>query len=118
MVFEVSTAVEPDYVRITATGSFTLDRVLAFIDQVKIEADKVARKHILIDTREVEGNMSDADRFFAADTWRIVWLETEDGSSSPCTQITKLGESVAVNRGAQVLVTDCEEEALSWLLGD
>jgi hypothetical protein len=34
----------------------------------------------------------------------------------PPTQITKLGEIAAVNRGARVFVTENEQEALRWLL--
>jgi len=31
--------------------------------------------------------------------------------------VTKLGETVAVNRGARFFVSDSESEAIEWLLG-
>jgi len=65
MDFEVVTVVEPELVRLTATGSYSLEGVFDLLDHVKAEADKAARELVLIDTREVEGNMTEADRFFA-----------------------------------------------------
>lgn len=117
MYFEVVIAVEPDYVRLTATGQYSLESLFSFIDQVKSEADKAARKLVLIDSRNIEGNMTDAERFFAgrriAETFGP---RLKTAVLMPAHKITKLGEAVAVSRGARLLVTDSEEEALTWLL--
>ena len=119
MSINLAAVVEPGYVRITGSGEYSLEGVIGFIDQVKAEADKAARKLILIDSRNVEGNMSDADRFFAgrrlAESFgpklkTAVLMQAE--------KITKLGEEVAVSRGAKLLVTDSEAEAMEWLLAD
>ena len=117
MDFDVVTAVESAYVRITASGRYSLENVFSFLEVVKKEAEKSARKLILIDSREIEGNMTEADRFFAGRR-----LAESFGSRlktavvMPAYKITKLGEAVAVSRGARVLVTDSEQEALTWLL--
>src|SRR5258708_29285159 len=116
MCFEVMTAVEPDYVRLTATGKYSLECIFGFIDQVKSEADKADRKLILIDSRDVEGNMTDAERFFAGRRLAESFgPRLKTAVLMPAHKITKLGEAVAVSRGARLLVTDSEEEALAWL---
>ena len=119
MDFEVVTAIEPDYVRLTATGRYSLESVFNFLETVKTEADKAVRKLVLIDTREIEGNMTEADRFFAGRR-----LAESFGSRLktavllPSYKITKLGEAVAVSRGARLFVTDSEDEALKWLFAE
>ena len=119
MSFEVVTAVNPKYVRVTASGEYSLERVFGFIDRVRSEADKAARKLVLIDSRSVAGNMTDADRFFAgcrvAETFGA---KLKAAVLMPAEKITKLGESVAVSRGARLLITDSEDEAIEWLLAD
>lgn len=119
MSIKLATVVEPAYVRITGFGEYSLEGVIGFIDQVKTEADKAARKLILIDSRNIDGNMSDADRFFAGRR-----LAESFGSKLktavllPAEKITKLGQEVAVSRGARLLVTDSEDEAMEWLMAD
>lgn len=117
MDFEVVTAVERDYVRLTATGQYTLEGVFNLLDHVKTEADKAAKELVLIDSREIEGNMTEADRFFAGRRLAESFgPRLKTAVLLPAFKITKLGEAVAVSRGARVLVTDSEEEALNWLL--
>jgi hypothetical protein len=119
MAFEVVTAVEPEYVRITAFGEYSLEDLYSFIDQIKAEAEKAFRKTVLVDSRGVKGNMTDADRFFAGR--RIAELfgsRLKAAVVMPENGVTKLGESVAVSRGAKLLVTESEQEALDWLLSD
>jgi hypothetical protein len=119
MDFEIVTSVEPDYLRLTVTGQYSLESLFGFIDLVKLEADKAARRHVLIDSRDVEGNMTDAERFFAGR--RIAESfgpRLKTAVLMPANKITKLGEAVAVSRGARLLVTHSEGEALNWLLVD
>jgi len=119
MGFEVVTAVEPDFIRVTASGEYSLDDLYSFIEQIRTEADKAFRRMILVDARSILGDISDADQFFAGRKVAEIFgsrLKTavlrNDGSA------TKLGEAVAVSRGAKFLITESEEEALQWLLTD
>jgi len=117
MEFEVVTVVEPELIRLTATGSYSLEGVFDLLDHVKAEADKAARELVLIDTREVDGNMTEAHRFFAGRRLAEAFgSRLKTAVLLPAHKITKLGEAVAVSRGARVLVTDSETEALNWLL--
>jgi len=94
MDFEVVTAVEPDYVRITASGRYSLESVFNFLEVVKTEAERVARKLVLIDSRDVEGNMSEADRFFAGRRLAEAFgPRLKTAVVMPAYKITKLGES-------------------------
>lgn len=109
--------VEPDYLRVTTKGVFAADELVHFINRVRAEADGVGLRHILIDSRELGGTLTEADRFqgglHIAEVFggrkKLAWV-------MPAGQITKLGEMAAVNRGAEFFVTASEPEALVWLL--
>jgi hypothetical protein len=117
MDFDVVTAVETDYLRITAKGNYSLASVFSFLDRVKSEAERATRKRVLIDSRDIQGNMTEADRFFAGRKLAEAFgSRLKAAVLMPGYKITKLGEAVAVSRGAKVLVTDSEQEALTWLL--
>lgn len=118
MSFEFVTEVEPEFVRLTATGKYTLAGLLDFIALIKKESERTERPNVLIDCLQVEGNMTEAERFkggqriaevFGPRIKAAVLMQAE--------RTTKLGELAAVNRGAKFLVTDSEDEALKWLIG-
>ena len=119
MSFEFVTEVEPDFVRLTATGKYTFEGMLDFIDNIKKESDRIGRTHVLIDCLQVEGNMTEAERFqggqriaevFGPRIKAAVLMQAE--------RTTRLGELAAVNRGARFFVTESEAEAIGWLLGN
>jgi hypothetical protein len=119
MSFEFVTEVTADFVRLTATGKYTFEGLLNFIALIKKESDRTERANVLIDCLQVEGNMTEAERFqggqriaqvFGPRIKAAVLMQAE--------RTTKLGELAAVNRGAKFLVTDSEDEALKWLLGN
>lgn len=111
--------IEPDYLRVTTKGAFAAEELLHFINRVRAEADGVERRRILIDSRELGGSLTEADRFqgglHIAEVFggrkKLAWV-------MPAAQITKLGEMAAVNRGAEFFVSPSESEALAWLLED
>lgn len=116
MSLEVVTAVLPDYVRVAASGEYSLERMFEFIDRIKVEADTAGRDRVLIDPREVIGDMTEADRFMAG---RRVAEVFGPRLKAACVmnpgKVTKLGELTAVNRGANFFVTESETEAVRWL---
>jgi len=119
MGLEVVTEVKPDFLRVMASGEYSLDDLYSLIEQIRTEADKAVRRMVLIDARGILGDISDADQFFAgrkiAEIFgsRLKTVVIRNNHSD-----TKLGEAVAVSRGARFLVTESEEEALDWLLTD
>ena len=119
MSFVISNIVGPDYLMVTATGEYSFERLWDFISTVKAEADKVSMDRVLIDCRSVRGEMCELERFdagkriaevFGFGLKAVLMMESH--------KITKLGELAAVNRGARLLVTSSETEAIQWLLDD
>ena len=119
MSLEVETVVLPDYLRVSASGEYTLERMYEFINRVKLEADNAGCDRVLIDPRNVIGNMTEADRFMAG---RLVAEVFGPRLKAACVMqpgtVTKLGELTAVNRGANFFVTESETEAVKWLQTD
>ena len=73
---------------------------------------------MLIDCRQFEGSMTEAERFQGGQRIAEVFgARIKAALLMPVGQVTKLGEMTAVNRGAKFLVTDSESEATDWLLG-
>lgn len=117
MNYQAVTVIEPEYLRIIATGSFVFEEMASFIRFVRSECSKTAKRRVLIDCGEMVGTLTEVQRFEGGQK-----IAEEFGASikaalvMPALQITKLGEMAAVNRGARLLVTPCPNEALDWLL--
>ena len=114
--FEEVVAVEPEFIRVTTTGRYEFRELFPFLDRVKALAESERRTQILIDSRALDGQMTEAERFSGGQKiaevfgsrYRIALMMPEN-------TITKLGELTAVNRGAIFLVTPSEVEAVKWL---
>lgn len=117
MKLNVETEVQPEYLRITATGEYSFEFLFDFIARVKTEADNAGCSRVLIDCRKVTGGMAEFERFLGGKRIAEVF-----GSSLKAAllmqprNVTKLGELAAVNRGARFLVSVSETEAIDWLL--
>jgi len=117
MSFDVQIAVLPDHLRIVNTGDFSLSALFEFIELVKSEAGKAGRNAVLVDSRGVQGNISEVDRFMGGQrSAEVFGKRLRVAILMPVGTVTKMAELAAVNRGASMLVTDSEEEALDWLL--
>lgn len=109
--------VEDQYLRVTTIGEYSFAELFDFISRVKTEVVKSGLDRVLIDSLQLEGAISEAERFQGgkqiAEVFggriKLAWL-------LPAGNITKLGELAAINRGAKFLVTSSESEALTWLL--
>lgn len=116
MSYEIMFAAEQDFLRVTASGEYAFDRIFEFIAQVRSEAERLGKKCILIDSRGIIGRMTEAERFQGGQKIaEIFGSKLKAVLLTPSDNITKLGELTAVNRGARFLVTDSEEEAVSFL---
>lgn len=119
MSFDVTTAVEPDHLRLTVSGKYSFDRVSDLIDYVKAEADRNLKKKVLIDFSGLDGNPTEADRFHCGQRLaEVLGSRIHTAIVMPVGQVTKLDEMAAVNRGAIVLVTESMAEAEAWLLNN
>ena len=117
MSFEVVSSVEPEYVRVTANGKYSFEKLFEFIALVRSISDSSVRSRALIDCRQIEGKMTEAERFQGGKKIaEIFGGRLRAAIVMPGGQVTKLGELAAVNRGALLLITECETEAMTWLL--
>lgn len=117
MSFEVVSVIEPDYVRVTANGQYSFEKLFEFVTLVRNIADSSARRRALIDCRQLAGKMTEAERFQGGKQIAEVFGgRLKAAIVMPAGQVTKLGELAALNRGASLLVTESETEATEWLL--
>ncbi len=116
MIFDVETVVEPERMRVTMRGSFSVAGMFEFIDRVRAEADNAERTKVLIDCTEMEGGMTEVDRFEGGQyIAQVFGSRIHAAVVMPEGQVTKLGEMAAVNRGAVFFVTESMPEAEAWL---
>ena len=99
------------------TGEFSIPDLFEFIDRVRGEAVDAGRNRVLVDARGITGNLSDAERFLGGQrSAEVFGTKIKVAIMMPAAQITKMAELAAGNRGAKLLVTHSEDEALGWLL--
>jgi hypothetical protein len=112
-----TTEIHDNYITVTESSEFSVEQMFALIGFVKAEAERTGKERVLLDTRGMIGSMTEADRFVGgAKMAEVFGPHLRVAILMPPTQITKLGEIAAVNRGARVFVTENEQEALRWLL--
>ena len=111
--------------RVDASGEFSLeDAKQAFLEMLKAVGQHKAEK-ILLDARNVMGKPGDLERFYygefaARESHRMV-VEHKIVPRfayvihEPLRDPTRLGETVAVNRGMNVKTFETQEDALEWL---
>ena len=117
MSFDVQITVLANHLRVVNTGEFSLPALFEFIGQVKSEAGKAKRNAVLVDSRGITGNISEVDRFMGGQySAEVFGKRLKVAILMPVGTVTKMAELAAVNRGARMLVTDSEDEALDWLL--
>ena len=116
MSFDVKVSVHADYLRVASTGAFSIPDLFELIDRVKHEAVDAKRNLVLVDARGITGNLSEADRFLGGQrSAEVFGSRVKVAVMMPAGQITKLAELAASNRGAKLLITSSEDEALDWL---
>lgn len=105
--------------RIEVVGTYAFKELYGFIEFVKGEADRGMHERVLMDCTRLAGEMTDAERFHGGQ--RIAEVFGPDLKASllmPEGKVTKLGELAARNRGARLLVTSDEAEAVGWLVSE
>ena len=113
----VTVEIYPQYLHVTAAGQWVLTDILAFIEHVKEEADKAARRRILLDLRGIGGSSPSWPDRFAAGQHIATTLQGYTLAVIARVEVTDhSAEIVANNRGIKMAVKPSEEEALRWLL--
>ena len=116
---------ESGLLRVDASGEFSLTGAKqAFLEMLEAVAQHKSEK-ILLDGRNVTGRPGDMERFyygeFAAGETRRIVVEHKIVPRfayvihEPLRDPTRLGETVAVNRGMILKVFETPEDAIEWL---
>jgi len=117
MSLEFSTEVLPDHIQIKLTGEYAFGDLMKHVEIMKAAADAAGRNHMLIDARTIEGRMTESEKFFVGSHIAEVFgIRLKVAVLAPSGHVTKLGEMAAVNRGARFMATECQTEAIEWLL--
>jgi hypothetical protein len=114
------------YLRATVRGAFTLRAAQDTYDEAIKAAVASGHTRILIDANGVTGMPTQDERYmlglFVAAEQRILSAKTPPVDvkvaflgRQPLVDPNRFGETVAVNRGANVKVSEQLEEALAWL---
>jgi hypothetical protein len=117
--FEIEKTIKPEFIQFTTIGSYAFDEMDEFLRFVRSEADKAERVRVLIDSSQIKGQMTEAERFQGGQMIADIFgHRLKLALIMPPGGVTKLGELTAVNRGARFLVTTSATEAETWLLND
>jgi hypothetical protein len=116
-MFETETIRFDGYIQILCKGPATLDNLKSVVDKIKNgELGALEPPQYLIDLRPITGTLGTFERYelgiYIAESIpkiRIAAISKKETYS-------KIGENVAVNRGANILATDDEQAAKTWLL--
>jgi len=107
----------PEYLKLTAVGDHSAAEMYAFIDEIKAEAVRNGSSKVLVDSFLYSTLMTEADKFaLGSHLARTFGPRLKVAIMLPAEHISKLGELTAKNRGANLLVTSSENEAIAWLL--
>ena len=116
---------ESGCVMVEASGEFSLSEAQrAFLDMLASVVEHRAQ-NVLFDGRKLQGRPKDMERFFYGEFAAKETLKIAKESKviprfayvihEPVRDRTRLGETVAVNRGMNVKVFETMEEARHWL---
>ena len=116
MSLEITSTVLDDHLRIDLFGIYDFLELMRLIERVEKMAKESNRDLVLIDARSMDGHMTESEKFFAgAKIAEVYGSRTKIAGIMKAGEVTKLGEMAAVNRGAKLLMTESEKEAIEWL---
>jgi hypothetical protein len=126
MTLKVDLESRKHYLRATVSGSYSLRAAQDAYDEAVQAAVAGGHRRILIDASGVTGTPTQDERYmlglFVAAEQRILAARTPPVEvhvavfgRRPLVDPDRFGETVAVNRGAKVKVSERLDEALAWL---
>ena len=126
MSLRVDFETHKNYLRAIVSGEYNLRGALDVYDQAIKIAVAGGQSRLLLDASRVTGAPTQDERYmlglFVAAEQRILASRTPPAEvqvavygSQPLIDPERFGETVAVNRGAKVKVSEHLDEALSWL---
>ena len=117
MSLTAESVVQDQCLRLRVNGSYaSRDEIFRIVDALKAEADRAGCKQAILNLTAAQGPTSDMDRYFLGERAALIFRsQLKVAVVFPAEGITKFGENVAVNRGAQLAVVPTEQDAIKWL---
>ena len=126
MTLTVNLESRQHYLRATVSGAYSLRQAQDVFDETVRAAVAAGHSRVLIDASGVSGAPTQDERYilglFVAAEQRIlasrnppIDVQLAIYGRQPLIDPNRFGETVAVNRGAKVKVSERLEEALTWL---
>ena len=116
-LMQYETETHPDHVRINVTGRYDFDEMMDLVEPFREATVGAGKTKLLVDCTRMDGRVPEPDKFFIGEKIaKTLRSEVKCTLLMPTGTITKLGEMVAINRGANFFVTDSEQNAIEWLL--
>jgi hypothetical protein len=118
-MFEIEAIQHENYTELICRGPASLANLKGVVDKIAHGTfPRVGDDKYLIDLRPLIGTIPTVERYeLGVYIAQNIPRFKVAAISKPETQ-SKIGENVAVNRGARILSTDNEAEARAWLLAD
>ena len=104
------------HLEIKVTGGYGYEPMLRMVDEIHSELTASGNERLLVDCSEMLGQVSETHRFYIASKIAGTFGPlVKIALVMPTGTVTKLGEMVANNRGANFFVTEDPQEAITWL---
>jgi hypothetical protein len=117
MDYEVTTANDTGFLRITAIGTYGTQATKDLCDRVAADTAQYGASRVLIDMRRVVGRVSTFEQFEIG-SYAGSRIRVRAALISRPELFDLFGETVALNRGSNGRIFFDEADALKWLLGD
>jgi hypothetical protein len=110
--------IKEGYLQFNLTGKYDKGEFLSFPELLRARCEKEGIYKILINGLGVKGsNLSTADRYFIGERIGLILQDRiKIAVVWPEKSIDKFAETVALNRGGDMLVVGEYEKAVNWLL--
>jgi hypothetical protein len=109
--------VKDDYLRVTLTGRFPAAESRELLLMIRARAEEFARTRLLVDALGMGPPRIEFHRYLMGELIAEIFRSKYKIAVVYFPElINKFAENVATNRGAHVLVTGSEAQALEWLM--
>ncbi|MDB5874359.1 MAG: hypothetical protein JWQ07_3801 [Ramlibacter sp.] len=119
MAFHVSTTRFTQYVQLVVSGPASIKSFVELVETVGEETVLWSDRRVLVDLREVEGELTPTEQIFLGEfvAQNLPHLERM-ASLVPAERITRNSESAAQELGMRLRVFTAKDDAVNWLTAD
>ncbi|NOZ60195.1 MAG: STAS/SEC14 domain-containing protein [Calditrichaeota bacterium] len=117
MKIEIHYFEKPDYLSVKVSGQWTTENAKKLFELMRDEADKHGLTLLFLDARGLSQPDTEMTRFFSGEYFaKVLPFPFKTAIVTNPEIYNKFGETVALNRCAQIAVFFKKEEARKWLI--